>query len=64
MLLAKTTNLDTGAQSEEFIVCAKCYDTLDNAITHANTETSTDIAICEVTEDVEGMCEQCGRNSD
>ena len=64
MLLAKSTNLDTGGQSEAFTLCARCYETLDDAITHANTETGTDIAICKVTEGVQGTCEQCGRNSD
>ena len=64
MILAKSTNLETGAQSEEFVVCAACYNKLDDAITHANAETGTDITICEVTECVEGACEQCGRNSD
>ena len=64
MILAKTTNLDIGAQSEEFILCAECYNKLDDAIAHANAETGTDIAICEVTEGVDGTCEQCGRNSD
>ena len=62
MILAKTMNLDTGAQSEEFTVCAACFETLDDAITHANAETGTDIAICEVSEDVEGVCEQCGKD--
>ena len=64
MLLAKSTNIDTGAQSAEFIICAKCYDTLDDAITHANTQTGTDIAICKVSTNVDGTCEQCGRHSD
>ena len=64
MLLAKTTNIETGAQSAEFTICARCYDTLDDAITHANTETGTDIAICKVADAVDGTCEQCGRNSD
>ena len=59
MLLAKTTNIDTGAQSEAFILCADCYDKLDDAITHANAKTHTDIAICAVAEDVSGVCEQC-----
>ena len=45
MLLAKTTNLDTGAQSEEFPICANCYSKLDDAITHANAETGTDIEL-------------------
>ena len=62
MLLAKTTNLDTGAQSEEFTVCAACYNKLDDAIAHANTETGTDIALCEVSDDVQGVCEQCGKD--
>lgn len=60
VLLAKTTNVDTGAQSEEFILCAKCYGKLDDAITHANAATGTDIALCEVSDDVQGVCEQCG----
>ena len=62
MLLAKTTNLDTGAQSEEFSICADCYSKLDDAITHANAQVSTDIAICEVADAVEGVCEQCGKD--
>ena len=55
MLLAKTTNLDTGAQSEEFPICANCYSKLDDAITHANAETGTDIAIVTVADAVEGV---------
>ncbi len=62
MLLAKTTNLDTGAQSEEFPICANCYSKLDDAITHANAETGTDIAIATVADAVEGECEQCGKD--
>lgn len=59
MLLAKTTNLETGAQSEEFIVCENCYQNLDDAIGVANRKNGTDIAICEVAEDVAGACENC-----
>ena len=62
MILAKTTNLDTGAQSKEFTICTACFETLDDAITHANAEIGADIAICEVSEDVEGVCEQCGKD--
>ena len=60
MLFAKTTNLDTGAQSEAFTVCVGCFEKLDDAITHANAETGTDIAICKVANNVDGTCEQCG----
>ena len=59
MLLAKTTNLDTGAQSEAFIVCGNCYQNLDDAIGVAKRKNGTDIAICEVAEDVAGTCENC-----
>lgn len=59
MLLAKTTNIDTGAQSEAFVLCATCYEKLDDAITYANAQTHTDIALATVAEDVEGVCEQC-----
>ena len=62
MLLAKSTNLKTGAQGEEFILCAACYGKLDDAIAHANAKTHTDIAICVVAENVEGICEQCGQD--
>lgn len=64
MLLAKTTNLDTGVQSEAFIVCANCYGKLDDAICYANAVSTADIALCEVQGDVEGVCEQCGTKSD
>ncbi|MCY3743610.1 MAG: hypothetical protein OXH00_21565 [Candidatus Poribacteria bacterium] len=64
MLLAKATNLETGVQSSEFIVCADCYSKLDDAFGYANAEVNTDIAICEVEADVEGVCEQCGTEKD
>ena len=64
MLLAKATNLDTGVQSEAFVICANCYGKLDDAFGYANAEVNTDIAICEVEADVEGVCEQCGRKKD
>ena len=57
MLLGKATNLDTGAQSDEFIICADCYRKLDDAFSYANAQLSTDIAICEVADAVEGVCE-------
>ena len=61
MLLAKLANLDTGAQSGEIIICGNCYGNLDVAIGYANEVSSTEIAICEVSdEDVEGVCENCG----
>lgn len=59
MLFAKTTNIDTGAQSEEFLICADCYGKIDDALTHANAKTNTDIALCTVSEEVQGVCEQC-----
>ena len=59
MVLAKTTNIDTGAQSEAFILCADCYTKLDDAIGYANAEANTDIALCAVAEEVSGVCEQC-----
>ena len=64
MLLAKTTNIDTGAQSEEFTLCVDCYTKLDDAITHANAKTHTDIALCAVACDVSGVCEQCDATSE
>ena len=64
MLLAKATNLNTGTQSEEFIICADCYGKLDDAFGYANAEANTDIAICTVSEDVEGDCEQCNAKTD
>ena len=60
MILAKTTNLSTGAQSEEFIVCVHCYENLDDAIGVSNRKNGTDIVICKVAEDVAGGCENCG----
>lgn len=60
MILAKTTNLSTGAQGEEFSVCANCYGKLDDAIGYANGVSTADITLCEVDADVEGVCEQCG----
>ena len=60
MILAKTTNLSTGVQSVEFIICDSCYQNLDDAIGVSNKKNGTDIAICEVAEDVAGACENCG----
>ena len=62
MILGKATNLNTGAQSDEFIICADCYGKLDDAFGYANAQLGTDIAICEVADAVEGVCEQCGKD--
>ena len=63
MILAKTTNLDTGAQGEAFIICADCYGKLNDAIGYANAETGKDVAICIVEDTVKGVCEQCGKKN-
>ena len=62
MILGKATNLNTGAQSDEFIICADCYGSFDDAFCYANAQVNTDIAICEVADAVEGVCEQCGKD--
>ena len=64
MLLAKTTNIDTGAQSEAFLLCTDCYTKIDDAIGYANKVANTDIAICAVACDVSGVCEQCEATSE
>ena len=38
MILGKATNLNTGAQSDEFIICADCYGSFDDAFCYANAQ--------------------------
>lgn len=56
MILAKTTNIQTGSQGDEFHICYACYWDMESDLVF----TAPEIYLCIVEEDVEGTCSECG----